>query len=393
MSDGTAQQGQEPPPCQDHASAAHCAPLQKFRVSVMSGNIRLTRPDGCAAPCDITQLPRLSSTSEASAGSGISGGSVPPANLTAAHGRLPCLLLAPQAAVPSFRVVRCHASSIAPLSAPAPSAKLPTEQQQQQQQAASPRAAHAVQPVCIDLTLSDGDDEPGPRTPPLQQQGSCTVRALSAASCHTPVAFHSILDAAEQLRLARTQQQTGLAPRGSHTEAVMGRPAAAAATDCLASSCRMPSLQPAKRRAVGDGAERLAAALIGAGSASSDAETGDYRALDHAAHTRQPDPAEQAQPDLQLRCSRRVQKRAFDLLSARRSPLVVAYPLGGHVEQHYIESLDMTADLASALHIDKLLEAEHRSCKSRRDRRGHPRCGFMQRAAAAMRNASNTDVF
>jgi hypothetical protein len=55
----------------------------------------------------------------------------------------------------------------------------------------------------------------------------------------------------------------------------------------------------------------------------------------------------------QLRCSRRVQKRAYQVLaSATRTPsLIVAYPLGGKDDQHYTESLDMTADVPSALGI------------------------------------------
>ena len=257
----------------------------------------------------------------------------------------------------------------------------------------SPQAADVVQPVCIDLTLSDGDDERGPCTPPLQRQGCCTARALSATSCQTPVAFHTTLDAAARLRLARTQQQMGSTLGGGHAEAAARCPAAAMANDdCPAGSCELPSsLHPCKRRTIGDKTERLAAAVAGAGSASSGAGEDKTCALDHAVHMRQPQPAEQAQPGLQLRCSRRVQKRAFDLLSVSKSPLIVAYPVDGHTEQHYIESLDMTADLASALHIDTA-DAEHILRNSHRTRPGRLQCGFMQRAVAAIRDATNADV-
>ena len=308
----------------------------------------LTRQTSCAALDNVTQLPRQHSTSEAGTGTGASGGSAPPACTAAAHGRPPCLLPAPQEAVamPSVTAVRRHASDIAARPAQVPPAKPPADQQQ----AELPQAAHTEQPACIDLTLSDSDEERGPCTPPLQRQGSSTARAASASSFQTPVSLH--MGAAERLRLARTQQQTGLAPGGGHVEAAAGCAAAAAGTpDCAASSCELPSLQPSKRRAVGDRPERQAAAVIGAGSTSSDADTGERCALDAAAHVRRPEPAEQTEPGLQLRCSRRVQKRAFELLSASRSPLIVAYPLGGHAEQHYIESLDMTADLAPALGI------------------------------------------
>ncbi len=305
--------------------------------------------------------------------------------LTAAHARPPCLLPAPQAFanMPSVKAVRRHASSTASRPAEVPPAKPRADQQQ----AELPQAAHIAQPACIDLTLSDSDEERGPCTPPLQRQGSSMARAVSAASFQTPVSLH--MGAAERLRLARTQQQTRSAPGGGHGEAAAGSPAAVAATtDCRACSCELPSFQPSKRRAVGDNAKT---AVTGAGSTSSDAHTGDRCALDPAPLMRQPERAEQTEPGLQLRCSRRVQKRAFELLSASRSPRIVAYPLGGHAEQHYIESLDMTADLTSALGINKV-EAEQRPCERHRSRPGRPQCGFMQRAVAAIRDASITNV-
>ncbi len=309
-----------------------------------------------------------------------------PAYATDAHARPPRLLPAPQAiaTMPSVKAVRRHESSTASRPAHVPQAKRLADQHQ----AELPQAAHVAQPACIDLTLSDSDEERGPCTPPLQRQGSSTARAVSASSFQTPVSLH--MGAAERLRLARTQQQAGLAPGGCHAEAAVAA-AAAATANCLASSCELPSLQPSQRSAIGDKAECQAATVIGARSASSNADTSEHCASDHAAHMQPPEPAEQTKPGLQLRCSRRVQKRAFELLSASRSPLIVAYPLGGHAEQHYIESLDMTSDLACAFGISTV-QAEQRSCKRHRNGPGRPQSGFIQRAVAAIRDANNADV-
>lgn len=290
-----------------------------------------------------------------------------------------------------------------PDSMAAQAARLPPEGlPARQPQAALPQAQAAtpVQPACIDLTLSDSDDERWPCGPPMPGQSSPTVHADSAASCQAllPIASQAgILDAAARLGLARALQQPATAPVRGCSEAVKRLLASAAApTECLADADggELPSAPPRKRHcALGGKGDRLAAAVRD--SISSGADMDDFGVAHPSSRSMASELPELRLPSLvpQLRCSRRVQKRALELLSVRNS-LIVAYPIGGDADQSYIESLDMTADLATALRIGTA-EAEHSgyvSVANRRNRSARLHCGLMQRAAVAIRTASDMSV-
>ena len=219
------------------------------------------------------------------------------------------------------------------------------------QPAAMPPTSRSSPPACIDLTLTDSDDEREPRTPSPLARSCAPARASPVSSCQTPLSLgDDSLGAAARLGMARKLR---------HATLCQGQPAATCQpqvfangnTNCSSDRDDKPELRYSKRRALegASGQPVPPARILGVmdsaaderhadGPPPSDAELGTL-------------PARSASP--QLRCSRRVQKRAYQVLaSARRRPsLIIAYPPGGEDVQHYRESLDMTADVPSALGV------------------------------------------
>ena len=223
------------------------------------------------------------------------------------------------------------------------------------QPAAMPLTPHTAPPAYIDLTLTDSDDDREPRTPSPLARSCLAARASSLTSCQTPPSLRDgNLDAAARLGRARKLQHAWLPPCQSQATAACHMPAPGGGA----------AFHPSDRDDTPESGHSKGSASHSAGirpvapardvlaqrSAPADVETaGDVYAKPLRSHA----PAEEKHSSPHIRCSRRVQERAFQALTgaSRRPSLIVAYPLGSEEDQNYIDSLDMTADLAAALGI------------------------------------------